>query len=159
MAINPNNTHVFGAPKLAQIGALVAVVAAAGALLASISATSLAFAGIAILAAVRLMRLGLIIDDEKVVVNNLLYSRTFDRETATMSYKQADLRWRQASGIYALPGDATPKTSDDNNRYYTKVIRITDSSNPEDSVAVDIGFGLLPKAQQELQRSIEAVLA
>ena len=146
--------QLVGPPMLAKVGAAISLLVAIVSV-ATLDPVVLGMGVLALLAAYKLSRLGLVIEGGELVVRNAFYTKRLNLETSFLHQGKADMRVREASGIDELPPSFIPRLEDDNTRYDAKVIKVTDTSTKETYV-VDASFGLTPPKQANLFESLEA---
>lgn len=150
--ISPNTKKVVvsGPPALAKVGSVVAAVIATGSTLAWPDPLAVTATILGAIAAVKLARLAVIVDNDYVVVRNLFATSRISVANAEVRRVNADLRTRLAWGGNIIPSEFVPKMDDDNMATDATIIRIVDTTDHNNSAHTDCSIGILPAAQDEL---------
>lgn len=141
---------------LAKFGAALGLFVALSAVIA-LDLTLLPLGLLGLIAAFKLSRLGVLVEGEELVLQNLFYTKRLNLQASVLHQGDADMRVREASGIDEIPANFIPRAADDNNKYKAQVVKVTDTSVDETYV-VDASFGLTPPKQAELFDSLNAAL-
>ena len=154
----PTTMHkLAGPPTLAKVVAGLFLVFAILTVL-SLDVATMALGAVGLLAAVRIFRIGVAIEGDDLVVNNLFYTRRLGLDTSVFHHGLTDLRTREESGIHALPSRTIPVLADDTTQYNAKVLKVTDSSTNE-TYTLDASFGRTPQGQAEFLQELQTAVS